>query len=60
MEKLIVMLLIGIFGCLTATWLGGCAARLSITPIQQEEFVQKTFTNQLFDWVFNKSEEKKS
>lgn len=38
----------------------GCAMRVSVTPIQQEEFTQKTVTNQFFDWVFNRGEGEKS
>ena len=39
-------------------WVTGCAMRVSVTPIQAEEFTQKTVTNQLFDWLFNAKENK--
>lgn len=35
-------------------YLSGCAVRCSVTPIQAEEIVQKSTTNQLWDWMFNK------
>lgn len=36
------------------TQLSGCAVRCSVTPVQAEEFTQKTVTNQFFDWMFKK------
>lgn len=33
-------------------YLQGCALRVSVTPIQAEELVQKSVTNQFFDWIF--------
>ena len=51
----------GIFICavgLVLCWVTGCAMRVSVTPIQAEEFTQKTVTNQLFDWLFNAKENK--
>ena len=52
--------------CLTAFLVGlaglqtGCALRVSVTPITAEEIVQKSVTNQFFDWMFKGSEAKKS
>lgn len=37
----------------------GCAVRCSVTPVQAEEFTQKTVTNQFFDWMFNSNKEGK-
>lgn len=55
MEKWVVLALAGIVLVL----MSGCAVRMSVTPIQSEEFVQKTVTNQFFDWMFKGSEETK-
>lgn len=54
-----------IAACVAAFWIGfiglcsGCAFRMTVTPITAEEIVQKSATNQFFDWLFNKEEEKK-
>lgn len=50
----IMLCLIGILSCQP-----GCAVRMSVTPIQAEEFTQKTVTNQFLDWLFNKGDDKK-
>lgn len=40
-------LLIGLIGLQT-----GCAFRMTVTPITAEEIVQKSVTNQMYDYIF--------
>lgn len=49
---LIAAMAVGLMG------LTGCAFRMTVTPIQSEELVQKSFTNQFYDWLFKKDEVK--
>jgi hypothetical protein len=53
---LIRIITIGLLGALMT----GCALRVSVTPIQAEELVQKSVTNQFFDWLWDTKEGNKS
>jgi hypothetical protein len=43
------IVMVGLLGALMT----GCAFRMTVTPITQEEIVQKSVTNQMYDWLFS-------